>query len=62
MNEHSKLAGYFAVAILVIVFVAWAKYALLSDSVFYTILIATCAFFVGWRAFMGTWPGNDMPR
>jgi hypothetical protein len=59
MSDHSKVIGYFAVAILVIVFVAWAKYSLVSDSVFYTILIATCAFFLGWRALTGTWPGND---
>lgn len=59
MNGHSKLIGYFAFAIVVIAFVAWAKYSLVSESVFYTILIATCAFFIGWRAFTGTWPGND---
>jgi hypothetical protein len=62
MNDHSKFIGYFALAILVMVFVAWAKYGLVSDSVFWATLIATCAFFVGWRTFTGTWPGNDARR
>lgn len=62
MNEHSKFIGYFALSILVIVFVAWAKYSVVSESVFFTILAATCAFFIGWRAFTGIWPGNDAPR
>ncbi len=62
MNEHSKIVGYLTLAILLIVFVAWAKYAAVSDAVFWTILIATCVFFVGWRAVMGTWPGNDASR
>jgi hypothetical protein len=59
MNDHSKFVGYFALAIVVIVFVAWAKYSLVSESVFYTILSATGAFFVAWRMFTGVWPGND---
>lgn len=62
MNGHSKLVGYLTLAILLIVFVAWAKYSLVSESVFYTALVATCAVFVGWRAFTGIWPGNDAPR
>jgi hypothetical protein len=59
MNDHSKLAGYFILSILLIVFVAWVKYSLVSDSVFVVILIATCAFFIGWRVLTGIWPGND---
>ena len=62
MNGHSKLVGYFALSVLLLVFVAWTKYSLVSDPVFYTILIATCALFLGWRAFTGTWPGNDAAR
>lgn len=59
MNDHSKFVGYLILAILVIVFVAWAKYSLVSESVFWTLSIASGAFFVGWRVVMGTWPGND---
>lgn len=62
MNDHSKFIGYLTLSVLTIVFVAWAKYALVSEAVFYTILVATCAFFFGWRAFTGIWPGNDAPR
>jgi phosphate/sulfate permease len=62
MNDHSKLIGYFTLSILIVSFVAWAKYSFLSQSVFVAILIATGAFFIGWRVFTGIWPGNDAPR
>lgn len=58
MNDHSKFIGYLTLAILVIVFVAWAKYGAVSDSMFWTLLLASGAFFVGWRVVTGTWPGN----
>jgi hypothetical protein len=59
MNDHSKLAGYLTLSILLIVFVAWVKYSLVSDSVFIVILIGSFAFFIGWRVTTGIWPGND---
>jgi uncharacterized membrane protein (DUF485 family) len=59
MNEHSKFIGYFVLSILLIAFVAWGKYSLVSESVLIAILIGTGAFFIGWRIFMGVWPGND---
>jgi hypothetical protein len=62
MNDHSKFIGYLALAILVIVFVAWAKYGLVSEAVFWTTLIASCVFFIGWRVITGGWPGNDAPQ
>jgi hypothetical protein len=62
MNDHSKFVGYLTLAILVIVFVAWAKYGFVSESVFWTLLIASIAFFIGWRVVVGTWPGNDARR
>lgn len=62
MNDHSKFIGYLTLGILLLVFVAWAKYGLLSDSAFWTIVIASGCFFAGWRIMTGTWPGNDAPR
>jgi hypothetical protein len=62
MNDHSKLVGYLILTIPLIVFVAWAKYSAVSESVFVASLIGTCAFFIGWRVFTGIWPGNDAPR
>jgi uncharacterized membrane protein (DUF485 family) len=59
MNDHSKLIGYFTLSILLISFVAWVKYSLVSDSVFIVILIGAFAFFIGWRVMTGIWPGND---
>jgi len=62
MNDHSKFIGYFALSILLIVFVAWSKYAIVSGPVFLTLLIGTFALFIGWRLLTGIWPGNDAPR
>ncbi len=59
MTDHSKFIGYLLLSVLAIVFVAWAKYGIVSQAVFWTFLIASCAFFIGWRAVTGTWPGND---
>lgn len=59
MNEHSKFIGYLLLAVLLIVFVAWTKYSAVSGAVFWTTAIAAGAFVVGWRVFMGVWPGND---
>jgi phosphate/sulfate permease len=59
MNDHSKFIGYVMLAVLVTAFVAWAKYAAISGSVFWTILIGAFAFFVGFRVYTGIWPGND---
>lgn len=59
MNDHSKLIGYLTLSILVAAFVAWAKYALISNSVFWTILIGIVAFFIAFRVYAGVWPGNN---
>ena len=62
MNDHSKIVGYLTLGILLLIFVAWAKYGLVSGSIFWILLIASVAFFIGWRVLMGTWPGNDTSR
>lgn len=62
MNDHSKFIGYLTLAILVVVFLAWAKYDFVSESVFWTVALASGTFFVSWRVIMGTWPGNDARR
>lgn len=62
MNDHSKFIGYLTFGILVLLFVAWAKYGVVTDTAFWTVAIAACCFFVGWRVFTGTWPGNDARR
>jgi len=62
MNEHSKFIGYLTLGILLLIFVAWAKYGLVSESVFWVIAAASGAFFIGFRMLTGTWPGNDARR
>jgi hypothetical protein len=62
MSEHSKFAGYAALSVLLIVFLAWSKYAVISGSVMLTTLLAAFALFIGWRLLTGIWPGNDAPR
>jgi hypothetical protein len=59
MFDHSKIAGYMAVAILLAAFVSWAKYALISDFTLFALFCIAALFFVSWRAASGTWPGND---
>ena len=62
MTGYSKFAGYFTLSILLIVFVSWTKYSFVPDAVVWAVAIGTCAFFAGWRAFTGIWPGNDAPQ
>jgi hypothetical protein len=62
MGDHSKLIGYLTLITLVIVFVGWAKFSFVSESFFWAVAAAAGAFFVGWRAIVGVWPGNDAPR
>ncbi len=59
MNDHSKFIGYLTLGILVVIFVAWAKYGVVSSTAFWTAAAASLAFFIGFRLFTGTWPGND---
>lgn len=59
MNQHSKLIGYLTFAIVIAAFVAWAKYAAISDSVFWIVLIGSAGFLVAFRMYTGVWPGND---
>lgn len=62
MNQHSKLIGYLTFAIVIASFIAWAKYAAISGSVFWTILIGSVGFFIAFRMYTGVWPGNDVTR
>lgn len=59
MNDHSKFIGYLTFAVLIAAFIAWTKFAAISGSVFWTILIGALAFFVAFRVYTGVWPGND---
>lgn len=59
MNDYSKFIGYLTLGILLLIFVAWVKYGLVSETVFWTVAAASGAFFIGFRMFTGTWPGND---
>ena len=57
--EHSKAAGYAAIAVLLAAFVSWAKFSLISDLALFVLIGAAVLLFVSWRAMSGTWPGND---
>lgn len=62
MNDYSKFIGYLTLGILLLIFVAWVKYGLVSETLFWTVAAASGAFFIGFRMFTGTWPGNDARR
>ncbi|MBS4082306.1 MAG: hypothetical protein KGZ73_02040 [Rhizobiales bacterium] len=62
MNDHSKFIGYATLGVLLAIFVAWAKFGLVSETVFWTVAAASAFFFIGFRMLTGTWPGNDARR
>lgn len=62
MNDHSKFIGYITLGVLLAVFVAWIKFGLVSNYAFWIAAISTVGFFIGFRVFTGTWPGNDARR
>lgn len=62
MRDHSKFVGYVVLSVLLVVFVAWSKYAVVSGTVFLTLLLGSFALFIGWRVLTGIWPGNDASR